>query len=349
MMIKDRVRGSLMAGAMGDALGYVVEFMPRQAIVARYGERGITQFELDGGVKALISDDTQMTLYTAIGLTNAKQKGIEPKYAIAQAYIEWLNTQLKKGPKGKEDCWISKERELYSRRAPGFTCMSALSQLAKGGEPINDSKGCGGIMRVAPIGLYGAVGGRMTIEEVGRLAVDAVELTHQHPLGYLSSALFAMFIYRVVQLPVEYLKANIGDVACETLDVLDSLYDGRFDTSRAALRSLTEMALSLARTDMSDADAVKQLGEGWTGDEAWAIALYSAVRHVDSVEMAIEAAVNHNGDSDSTGSVCGNIIGAIHGYEHLKMRNIFCPEGHTLEDSLELSRVILRVADTLIE
>ena len=194
MMIKDRVRGSLMAGAMGDALGYVVEFMPRQAIVARYGERGITQFELDGGVKALISDDTQMTLYTAIGLTNAKQKGIEPKYAIAQAYIEWLNTQLKKGPKGKEDCWISKERELYSRRAPGFTCMSALSQLAKGGEPINDSKGCGGIMRVAPIGLYGAVGGRMTIEEVGRLAVDAVELTHQHPLGYLSSALFAMFI-----------------------------------------------------------------------------------------------------------------------------------------------------------
>ena len=71
------------------------------------------------------------------------------------------------------------------------------------------------------------------------------------------------------------------------------------------------------------------------------------MRHLDSVEDAIIASVNHDGDSDSTGSVCGNIMGAIYGYEHIKERNIFCPEGCKLEDVLELSEVALAMADDL--
>ena len=97
----------------------------------------------------------------------------------------------------------------------------------------------------------------------------------------------------------------------------------------------------------SDADAIRQLGEGWVAEETWAIALYSALRHIDSVEDAIIASVNHDGDSDSTASVCGNIMGAIYGYEHIKGRNIFCPEGYLLEDTLELSDIILALADDL--
>lgn len=45
-MLKDKVRGCLMAGAAGDALGYEVEFINRSAILSRFGERGITTFEL---------------------------------------------------------------------------------------------------------------------------------------------------------------------------------------------------------------------------------------------------------------------------------------------------------------
>ena len=64
--------------------------------------------------------------------------------------------------------------------------------------------------------------------------------------------------------------------------------------------------MRLAYSDISDADAIRELGEGWVAEETWAIALYSAIRHIDSVEDAIIASVNHDGDSDSTGSVCGN-------------------------------------------
>ena len=65
---RDRCRGSLMAGAAGDALGYPVEFMSRKSILKRYGEQGITRFELDPKGRALVSDDTQMTLFTANGI-----------------------------------------------------------------------------------------------------------------------------------------------------------------------------------------------------------------------------------------------------------------------------------------
>ena len=98
---------------------------------------------------------------------------------------------------------------------------------------------------------------------------------------------------------------------------------------------------------MSDLEAISQLGEGWVGDEALAIAIYCASRHIDSVEDAIIASVNHDGDSDSTGSICGNIMGAIYGYEHIKSSNLFCPEGHEFEDTLELSEITLAIADDL--
>ena len=105
--------------------------------------------------------------------------------------------------------------------------------------------------------------------------------------------------------------------------------------------------MTLAANDKSDAENIRLLGEGWTGEEAWAIALYCAVRHIDSMEEAIIAAVNHDGDSDSTGAVCGNIMGAIYGYEARKRKRLFWPQGRELEPTLELSDIILTLADDL--
>ena len=89
------------------------------------------------------------------------------------------------------------------------------------------------------------------------------------------------------------------------------------------------------------------LGEGWVAEETWAIALYCAVRYINSPEQAIIASVNHDGDSDSTGSVTGNIIGAIYGYNYIKERNLLCPDGCKIEQTLELANIILTIADDL--
>ena len=68
-MIRERIRGSLLGGAIGDALGYPVEFMDRNSILEKFGKNGLSEFcSFDKNGYAVISDDTQMTLFTANGL-----------------------------------------------------------------------------------------------------------------------------------------------------------------------------------------------------------------------------------------------------------------------------------------
>ena len=180
--LQDRIRGSLVGGAIGDALGYPVEFMYSfEEIQGRYGERGITRLDTRQSLwneanKAVVSDDTQMTLFTANGLLNAIEKGVLLKEGICEAYVEWYLTQIGKKSRKYKECWIGSVPELNARRAPGITCMSSLDDIYRGKEPRNNSKGCGGVMRIAPIPLYAAVDGRMTIEDADLLSGDAAGL-----------------------------------------------------------------------------------------------------------------------------------------------------------------------------
>ena len=159
MRDQDKFRGCLIGGAAGDALGYAVEFLREGQIFRRYGERGITEYDLTGGV-AQISDDTQMTLFTAngllLGMTRGMTRGVggpDPHY-IGLCYQDWLKTQESKYSPDIHPgyAWLGNIPELYSPRAPGNTCLAALRSGEHGSveTPINNSKGCGGVMRVAP-------------------------------------------------------------------------------------------------------------------------------------------------------------------------------------------------------
>lgn len=352
----DKIRGSLIGGAVGDALGYPVEFINSyMGIQKRYGENGITRLDTtqwwlpdeENSSKAWISDDTQMTLFTACGLLNAKAQGTAPRYAICEAYLEWYYTQIGKRSGRHKDCWIGDVPELNNRRAPGQTCITALQDILRGKDPYNNSKGCGGIMRTAPVALYGAVwrdtpegepleGRISSIKDVDMLSADAAEITHQHTLGWLSSALEAHVIYRILQKdsPTEDdFKAYLS----EGYDTLLSLYPNE-GASISQLRALTDKALGLVDSPASDVDNIEAIGEGWVAEETLAIAVYCAVKNFDNFEKAIIASVNHKGDSDSTGAVTGNILGAVVGYDAI-------PE--FFKTDLELHDVILHVADDL--
>ena len=343
--IQDRIRGSLIGGAIGDALGYPVEFIYSfEGIQARYGERGITrldtkQFWLDDeeqSGKAVVSDDTQMTLFTANGLLNAKRQKIGMKYGICLAYIEWYLTQIGKKSGKYKDCWISSIPELNKRRAPGNTCMTSLNDIYRGKDPINNSKGCGGVMRIAPIPLYAAVDDRMDILDADRLAGDAAEITHQHPLGYIPAALMSHVIY-CLTLDKDPTRDGLIEYVLEGMGKLGDLFP-QHHLENIEMMGLARVAIDLSGNDRSDLQNIGALGGGWVGDEALAIALYCAIRHFDNFEQAIIAAVNHGGDSDSTGAVTGNILGAAVGYEAI-------PQFY--KDDLEMHDLILHMADDL--
>ena len=338
------MRGSLIGGAVGDALGYPVEFIYSfESIQQRYGARGITRFEtnrkgLDDGRqsgKALISDDTQMTLFTANGLLNAVHMGVEPKYAICEAYVEWFLCQTGKRSNKYNECWISEVPELHEGRAPGNTCMSSLLSICCGQEPENNSKGCGGVMRVAPIPLYAAAHA-MPIAYADRLAGDAAEITHLHPLGFIPAALMSHVIYRLA-LDEHPTRESLEGYIREGVEAMKTLYQ-QHKSDVTYMENLTEQAILRSYNRHHSVLDVEKFGGGWTGEEALAIALYCALRYMDDFEEAMIAAVNHAGDSDSTGAITGNILGAAIGYDAIP---------RFYKDDLELHDLILHMADDL--
>ena len=176
---------------------------------------------------------------------------------------------------------------------------------------------------------------------------EVVILTHKNPIDFLSAAPLTHLIYQLIKTGTSAIKSNIARIALESIDALGLIYKDKYAQEKSHLAELTRKAISLAKGIESDAENIRLLGEGWTGAEAWAVALYCVVRHAGSVQDAIIAAVNHSGDSASTGSICGSIMGAVYGYEAIKRQRLFCPEGKELEQTLELSNIILALADDL--
>jgi ADP-ribosyl-[dinitrogen reductase] hydrolase len=93
-----RIRGCLLGGAVGDALGAPVEFLSLAEIRRRFGPDGIRDYAHAYGRLGAITDDTQMTLFTAEGLLRAWVRGTvkglyHPPGVIHHAYLRWLVTQ----------------------------------------------------------------------------------------------------------------------------------------------------------------------------------------------------------------------------------------------------------------
>jgi ADP-ribosylglycohydrolase len=328
----DRFVGCLLGGAVGDALGGAVEFDSWSRIRAKFRERGIRSYALAYGRTGAITDDTQMTLFTAEGLIRARNRMedrgiVDLDVTLHHAYERWYFTQVGHRDRvpwdpafaGDEPSgWLVAQDFLHARRAPGNTCMGALSggfRIASQNNPINDSKGCGGIMRAAPAGMTGG--------DAFDLGCRAAALTHGHPTGWLAAGAFAQMVSVV-------LDGGSLETAAE-----EALARCRVHAAGGEIVAALSRAVTLVdeQPDASPA-TVESLGEGWVADEALAIGVYCALT-ADTFLDGIAAAVNHSGDSDSTGSIAGNLLGALLGTEAIET---------ALAEGVEGRDVIVQVA-----
>jgi len=281
-----------------------------------------------------------MTLFTVEGLIRASvraHRGLGMTLApVHHAYDRWLDTQQLSGPSGERDGWLQAEQWLYARRAPGNTCLSALRGARHGGPRItqydvqaaNDSKGCGGVMRVAPFGLMPEA---FSTEWVFDAAATTAGYTHGHPSGKLASGALAAIIHEIC-------GGATLDAALDSATELLSRHVGHEETSEALADARELAALPPAHRPSS----VEQLGGGWVAEEALAIPVYVALIHQEPEQMldALALAVSHSGDSDSTGAICGNILGALHGEAALPAELAAAVEGRA---------VILQLADDFVD
>lgn len=338
---RSRFRGCLLGGAVGDALGAPVEFLDLAEIRKRFGIAGIRDYATAYGRLGAITDDTQMTLFTAEGMlrayVRARMRGIGPVFASAtsHAYLRWLLTQgyeskalVNRDPPG----WLLGHRELFSVRAPGDTCIAALKALHRSDEfACNDSKGCGGVMRVAPVGLFaanwlkdGEIDGRHLAAGFD-IACEIAAITHGHVTGQLPAGVFAVVVAKLVE----------GTPITEAVECSKAIL--RLRAGHEETLAAIEHAQALAATRAAKAEAIRELGEGWIAEEALAISLYCALSATD-FESGIVLAVNHDGDSDSTGAITGNLLGARMGAESIPSRWLA---------PLELRDVVDAMADDL--
>jgi len=288
-LLISKYQGCLLGLAIGDALGAPVEFLRLQEIKKQYGKGGITDFHEWRGFKpGSYTDDTQMSLATAIGCIRAYQRwrdrGIcHPASVVYRRYLDWLESQ----------------NNPDQRRGPGNTCLSALRSGKMGTmeEKINNSKGCGGVMRTAPAGLA------FPSDRAFQEGAEYAAITHGHPSGYLTAGFLSGMIAYIIE----------GKTLTEAIDLcIGQLikYDGYSE-----ILEKIELAQKLSVSQKSIEESIQTIGEGWVGEEALAISVYCSLRFPDNWGRGTLAAVNHSGDSDSTGSITGAILGTLLGIE----------------------------------
>jgi ADP-ribosylglycohydrolase len=339
--LRSRFRGCLLGGAVGDALGAPVEFLHWEEIERIYGKQGIRDYAPAYGKIGAITDDTQMTLFTAEGMLAARmtyaKTGRDPDFfrTTSASYLRWLATQENTSrPRNShaKPSWLLQQRKLYSRRAPGTTCLSALQSLReKNARAANDSKGCGGVMRSAPVGMYfvhDLLRERDTAGVVARIfstATDLASITHGHPTGCLAAGVFAVIVAQVL---TEHSLADAIKTAKEELKKQSSY--------KETLTAL-ERAEKLAQARPGELAALRDMGKGFVAEEALAISLYCALSAKDFA-AGVLLAINHSGDSDSTGTMTGNLLGAMHGVDAIPSKWL---------TPLELREIMEALADDL--
>lgn len=323
-------KGCIIGGAIGDALGYPIESKSFKIIKTTYGSNGINNLDLNDKGISEITDNTQMTLFTAEGIlrANCKKDKCYILAVIYNAYLRWYFTQRNIDTRGYDECtynsYLLKYDELYEDRCHKNTSLTSLSKEEMGSirNPINVNSVCGEVMRVAPIGLM------FDKKEAFRLGCDCIALTHGKSSEYISGGMLSCIISCIIE-GMEIDKA-IDNAICFARDM----------NEHCECIEIVEKAVKLSKEDLVDIDAIRMLGEGLSSEEALAIAIYSSLKYKDDFKKALICSVNHDGNSDSTGAICGNILGAYLGIDNIDKEWIDVIELKELLESISIDLLI---------
>lgn len=300
MKMSQQMKDILLAGAIGDAIGYKVEFKNYDEIVRTYGINGTQIENFDDNSTLIVSDDTQMTLFSL----EALQKCYSPENCmlktsdiIRKSYDNWFLTQYNPKNVSFTNSELSTFKSLHVQRAPGSTCLGALNNP----KPKNNSKGCGTIMRAVPFGFIDNFEHSLTVG--GEIQS---KITHHHPTASISAAFFSGLIHLAL-----YSTHNLID-ATET--ITDHLINSYGNDARETCNAVHDAKMMYFSTNnqTNHVENIHKLGGGWTAEEALAIAIYSVLVS-NNFEECVNTSINHSGDSDSTGSLAAQLWTAYKG------------------------------------
>ncbi|WP_128980567.1 ADP-ribosylglycohydrolase family protein [Streptomyces roseicoloratus] len=303
---RSRVRGCLLGGAVGDALGAAAAGRSLARLREDHGPDGLTDLAPAYGRRGAVTAATQMSLFTVDGLVRAQVRrdtgAWHPPTDVHRAHLRWAATQRDWGPdERRADLgWLARQEWLYARRDPARACLTGLGDEILGTPDRPKNPGAadsGALVRSAPFGLL--VGWEPQL--VCQLAVECAAQTHGDPAAYLAAGAFAVVVHGL---------ARGGGVEAAVHVAADQL------APRPGHEPVTEAlraALAAVRQGVPDADRVTALGAAEDRAEGQlAAALYCALVGED-IRHGLRLAVNHDGPSAATGTLTGALLGALHG------------------------------------
>jgi ADP-ribosylglycohydrolase len=285
----NRFKGCLLGLAIGDALGAPVEFFSLEKIKEKYGETGISEFDVWNGFnQGYYSDDTQLSLATARGCIHAHYNLMRDGEAHSQEFV-YKSYQK----------WLDNLKDPFKARHPGYTCMNVLQSGERGSieNPVNESTEVSGLLRTAPVGLAFPPG--MAFRE----AADYAALTHGHPSAYFAAAFLAEMIAQIIE------EKSLQDAVEMSIEQLTA-----FDNHQDLLRYL-DIALELFIKQKSVEECIAQLGGSISAAEVLTLGVFCTMKHLDEFSEGVKTSVNHSGISTSSGLVTGAVLGALLGDE----------------------------------
>ena len=259
--MENRARGALLGQICGDSLGSLVEFLSETEIKRKY-PKGVTLLA-DGGphftLAGQATDDTEMAMCLVHSLLEC---GTYDREDAKRRYTTWAN---------------SRPFDI------GHTTSSSLA-----GIPCPESQANGALMRVAPLGVFGATRSQY---DLVRWASEDCSITHVNPICQEVNALYVLGIAAGIQ----------GGTARDVFDVMHA------NATYSAVKDLFSFATFRAPLNYKH-----QMGWVIT---AFHNALYQLLHAKDATEGIIDT-VRRGGDTDTNGAICGALLGSIYGGAH---------------------------------
>ncbi|MBT2480019.1 ADP-ribosylglycohydrolase family protein [Streptomyces sp. ISL-94] len=312
---RSRVRGALLGGAIGDALGAAAA--PGRGSEGPHGAgpagpgRGPEGPEgptwAGAGARGRVGAATQLTLFTVDGLIRAHVRrdtgAWHPPTDIHRAYLRWAATQHDWGPdeRRKDNGWLAQQEWLYTRRNPDRASMTGFGDAVIGtlDKPKNPTaRDAAAATRSAPFGLL--VGWEPAL--VLQLAVECAAQSHGHPGAYLSAGAFAVIVHALT-------RGDSPDTATHRALALLAARPGHQSVTDALQR-----ALSAVTQGPPTPERLRTLFPtgGADAEDTLAVAVYCALVAED-IPHGLHLAVGHGGDPAAAGALCGALLGALHG------------------------------------
>lgn len=325
-MTKDKVKGMFFGGAVGDALGMPVETWDRKRIDEKFGR--ITEYHepsghkyLNGHPKALWTDDTQLSLAVARGLILAPLRMDPQVLTHVTAY------------KTTTAGW-------------GRTTRDAVRNLCNGvhygdsGKNLGERSGTGNgvAMKVAPIAVLMAFhrDSKTMLKEVIKFVIELNLMTHRTSIS-ASVALAHVWanFYCLTHTPKTFNETDFID------GLVGHSEFGKNVEPQTLGDDITERFKDLYDHESWDTDRIlKEYGGGSCYCyHSVPLAYMFFVKNPYSIDTLYDC-VSAGGDTDSTGSLVGNLLGALHGMEILPRE---------LVDGLQKKELIEPVADELCQ